>query len=210
MKLSHLTHLRQVLSPDAHKQLLEIILLAYNQTLEMGMITDDMVEDDITERICIRASFICRSIAIDLQPFHQKSDRSRTSRRRGKAPAVDISFVTGWGGDVFFGLECRVLEETNQRLYKEYIDEGIERFVSEKYCSHADRAAMVGYVRQGDGNAVSIHLCSLVRSLSHVVSVDTTVDLPTKNRCFASVHRRLQEPPIALSHLLLDYQRTSH
>jgi hypothetical protein len=67
---------------------------------------------------------------------------------------IDIRFTHGYSESEYFSLECKLLNKTDKNrrwssLAREYIDEGVMRYVEERY-SGGTNGGMVGYVMDGD------------------------------------------------------------
>lgn len=59
---------------------------------------------------------------------------------------IDFKLFYGWNEQSYFGMECKRLTGSSKYLAKEYIHEGIMRYVSCKYSPGHDWAAMLGFV----------------------------------------------------------------
>ncbi len=69
---------------------------------------------------------------------------------------IDISFTHGYSPSEYFSLECKLLNRTDRQgrwfsLAGEYVNEGVMRYVDEKY-SGGENGGMIGYVMDGDTN----------------------------------------------------------
>ncbi len=67
---------------------------------------------------------------------------------------IDIRFTHGYSPSEYFSCECKLLNKTDKQgrwgsLAGEYIDEGVMRYVDEKY-SGGENGGMIGYVMDGD------------------------------------------------------------
>jgi hypothetical protein len=71
-------------------------------------------------------------------------------------PDILFSFDNSRDEDVYFACECKFLNKTDKNgrwfsLAGEYIDEGVMRYINEKY-SGGSNGGMLGYVMDGDTN----------------------------------------------------------
>ena len=89
-------------------------------------------------------------------PFRIELESSELSLATGEVVGrVDLHFSSGYREDVYFALECKRLNVRSagghrRSLAKAYVDDGIMRFVAEKYGRGLDKGGMLGYVMDGD------------------------------------------------------------
>ena len=65
---------------------------------------------------------------------------------------IDFKLQYDWGEESYFGMECKRISSTDKNLAREYVAEGVMRFVSGKYSPGHAIAAMIGFII--DGNMV--------------------------------------------------------
>ncbi len=63
---------------------------------------------------------------------------------------IDIKIIYSFDEGEYFGIECKRVSGKNSKLARDYVKEGVLRFVSEKYSPGHDWAAMLGFVIDGD------------------------------------------------------------
>ena len=103
--------------------ILEIVCAAYTILYKNQLVKPEMSEDEITEELFKEIVFAWKtsSITETVIPINQKIDKNQ-ARDRGKPPTIDFCFRDRWVKEAFFGFECKLLAEGNNRLYKEYIE----------------------------------------------------------------------------------------
>jgi len=99
-----------------------------------------------------------------------------------------------------FIIECKRLKTAD----KEYIDEGLERFIVLKYAKGDDFAGMIGFVISGDKLNICKGLNTKIKSLKHTSSI-SCVD---PGISFTSEHERIDKTQIKIYHFFLDFSLT--
>jgi len=103
-------------------------------------------------------------------------------------------------------IECKRLRLDGE-LPRRYVAEGIARFVSGSYASEETRARMVGYIQEGDPNAIidringEVLVHPFMGSGHELHQVSGLVSIPI--RCL-SRHARTAAQPVELTHHLLE------
>ncbi|MFO0055605.1 MAG: hypothetical protein ACK53Q_22080 [Dolichospermum sp.] len=80
---------------------------------------------------------------------------TRRSQRSLKPDGfIDFKMVYSWDIEDYFGIECKRVSSTkpNRHLAKDYVIEGVKRFVEGTYSIGDDYAAMLGFVIDGKVN----------------------------------------------------------
>ena len=114
----------------------------------------------------------------------------------GDKARTDISFR--FSGMEYI-MECKRLKFAD----KEYIEEGVERFVNLKYAKGDDQAAMVGFVINGDKVKIAKRLRYKIIPLDHTLTASEVSAIPR----FDSRHKRVDNTQILLDHLFFDFQK---
>ena len=90
-------------------------------------------------------------IADDKPP---RIDDEASSRRNDESVKpdgrIDFKFIYTYTEHGFFGLECKRVSGSDADLAKEYVRQGLMRFVEGKYSPGHQAAAMLGFVIDGD------------------------------------------------------------
>jgi hypothetical protein len=129
------------------------------------------------------------------------------------APRIDIKISGGWFiEDQYYGIEAKIVVENNFRtrnstqLTKDYIENGIKRFIDGKYSSGMDNGCMVGYVIEGRCNEIisKINNCLIgfnrKREIIHNIS---ELDICVYGK---SIHTRvITKKEFCLCHIFLDF-----
>ena len=136
-------------------RLLEIVCSAYAILYENRTVEPEMSEDEITEELFKEIVFVWSksSIPKTVIPINQKIDKAN-AKDRGRPPTIDFCFRDRWVKEAFFGFECKLLAEGDNRLCKEYIDNGLCRYLQGKYCAGGSAGSMIGYINSGSIIAV--------------------------------------------------------
>lgn len=78
-------------------------------------------------------------------------DDPHTAEERGR---IDIRFIHGYDESVYFAFECKRLNVTGQSgrasLAREYVVEGMLRFVTGRYAAGLTQGGMIGFVMDGN------------------------------------------------------------
>ena len=107
-----------------------------------------MSENTITEEwiVHVQQRWRVSRIPSSIVPIHEKPDTSKASKR-GKPPTIDFCFRSEWNKQSYFGAECKLVEADNKRLCDEYVEQGMKRYINQKYRPEYLEGAMIGYVR---------------------------------------------------------------
>jgi hypothetical protein len=66
---------------------------------------------------------------------------------------IDLKFSHGYREDVYFSLECKrlnvIMEGGRRSLAADYVDKGMMRYITGKYCKDLDKSGMLAYVMDG-------------------------------------------------------------
>ncbi len=124
-----------------------------------------------------------------------------------RAPRIDIS--VWWdilADDAFFTIECKRLAPGH--LAREYIDEGLLRFVSGKYATTFDAAGMIGFAIADAPETLLAHVNKRVRQRPELSDADLLVTSPPIASLATVYGSRHQRPStykaIRITHLFLD------
>jgi hypothetical protein len=131
--------------------LLKIVCDAYQELCGNHNIKQEMSEDEITEELFKEVVLIWSksSITETIRPINQKIDRT-SAKPRGRPPTIDFCFRDKWVSEAFFGFECKLLAEGDTRLYNEYIENGLYRYLRGTYSARGSAGSLVGYVKLGN------------------------------------------------------------
>ena len=103
-----------------------------------------------------------------------------------------------------FGAECKRLRSDQLKLLNEYIDNGVNRFVSGKYSSKSTVASMIGYIQEGSISEIVTKLMPLMKNTN--LRENFVRLILEMNPEYKSVHvRTLDSQVITLHHLFFDF-----
>lgn len=142
--------LAEQIGEDGIAKLLALVCDAYDMLYKHKIVKLGMSEDEITEELFKEIQIVWRvsSIPQTIVPINQKIDKT-FGKDRGKPPTIDFCFRDRWVKEAFFGFECKLLAEGDVRLYKEYIENGLYRYLQGKYCARGSAGSLIGYVNSG-------------------------------------------------------------
>lgn len=134
-----------------------------------------------------------------------------TERDDGTAHlSSDIDFVVTMGDeeDIYLACECKRLnvpfKSGKKTLVREYIKEGLSRFLTGKYSPGLPYAMMLGYVM--DGNAVSAKRALRQALTRRATELQLTfLSVSDDRRPFESRHDRVDNCEIQITHRLLPW-----
>jgi hypothetical protein len=196
--------LAQELGPGGIMTLLGIICKAYENLRVYRKVTPEMDELEITEELFIELELIWKKMDLSLIPHHEKSDRKE--KRRGRAPTIDFCFRHRWHRNSYFGAECKMLEEKNNRLYDLYVAEGVCRYISGKYGKTCSAGSMIGYIRIGNTTEIINEVKIRVNKLSESFEMRQADSIGRFTEHYRSVHnRKIGRSPFHIHHLFFSF-----
>ena len=145
-----LTNIQDTFKNAFEKDCLERLITAYDKAIDEKIYQSDWHENDFNEQICeyIRRdrTYIVKSIIVETEHklFSRAKDKSKGFA--DKLPRIDFVFHT-WGKLSYVHyMEAKRLKENNSALKRAYIDDGMDRFISQKY----PLGNMIGYLIEGN------------------------------------------------------------
>jgi hypothetical protein len=111
--------------------------------------------------------------------------------------------------DYYFAFECKRLE--NLRKNNAYIKDGIRRYVGNIYARAMPFAGMIGFVEKGNIIKIKNNINDRLFNLNKIKELETIKMLALEELekdfkfSYVSIHRRVENIPIKLYHLFLDY-----
>jgi len=121
------------------------------------------------------------------------------------SPRIDIKIMkTDWTEESFITVECKRLD-TNLTLINEYINNGMDRFISGKYCLNNNCSFMVGFIIEGSNNNV---VKKLDNSIEKKYTSEGILKEIQKDIHYFSKHDRLKgHTPFRIHHLFANLDR---
>lgn len=197
--------LAKELGPDGIMTLLRIICEAYKELRASGRVTAIMSEPEITEELYVELLDVWKKADISLMPVHEKSHGKR-KKGRGKTPTIDFCFRHKWDRNSYFGAECKLLEENNSELYKLYVDEGVNRYLSGKYGEKCSVGSMIGYIIIGNTAEIINKVKIRVDKLSNISNIKKFDSINGFTDHYKSVHgRKVGNSPFHIHHLFFSF-----
>ena len=182
--------------------LLELMWAAYKNMIaaSRGLLANN--ENQITEEWYACLLVLWKTKNISLVPIMEKTDAT-SARVKGKKPTIDFAFRSQWETHIYFGAECKIVEEKNNKLRKEYINQGMLRFIKGTYSSKAPVAAMVGYVKKGDPIQIAKEINNDIQKIDGTPSL-IKCQHSSEMQYISNHSRSIGISPFGLYHLFFD------
>ncbi len=136
-------------------------------------------------------------------------DDPKTAEEKGR---IDIRFIHGYDESVYFAFECKRLNVPGNRgcksLAREYVEEGMARFVIGKYAAGLKQGGMIGFVMNGDSTAATAKVDEAIRTRTRLLlmvpgtGLTTSSLFPAEHAVRETKHPR-RTPALALHHVFL-------
>lgn len=122
---------------------------------------------------------------------------------------IDIKLAISYNCDHYYSFECKRLLKTtsgNKKIEREYINDGLQRYIELKYSSKMNVAGMIAFVESGDIIKIAPRIKTAVQA---VATSGTTVkdisDTYLHKYVYSSTHTRNDNTNIDISHIVLDF-----
>lgn len=149
------TDLAAKLGSGGIKEILEIMWIGFHDLRRENIITASFGENRITQEWYIRVSKRWYSknraarMKIHITPITQYADDTMAISSRN-SPTIDFCFRAWNIADGYFGAECKLLKENDDKKAKRYVETGVKNFISGRYGSSSSVSSMIGYILSGD------------------------------------------------------------
>ena len=198
-------------SPLMERRIHQLIVAGFRLWANEGFVRFDNREESLTVRMldlmdAVRREWglgfrVCREQLVDTDAILAGTGNPAKARRIDLMVFVESSF----DGDTFLGVECKRLD-LSADLCREYVKEGMMRFVDGHYAVKTRVAAMIGYVIDGSPGDTMVKVNGYVESIlgsGHaLVPADSVGGLET---VYASCHTRFSPfPRLRLTHFFFD------
>ena len=136
-------------------------------------------------------------------------DDLQTAEEKGR---IDLRFIHGCDESVYFAFECKRLNVPAdggcKSLAREYVEEGMMRFVTGKYAAGLSQGGMIGYVMNGDFQLPTARVDAEIRTRNRQLRMASSKGLaPSGFFPSASVVRETKhscrKPALTLHHVFL-------
>ena len=122
---------------------------------------------------------------------------------------IDIKIIYSYNENEYFGMECKRVSSTkpNRHLAKDYVIEGVKRFVEATYSIGHDYAAMLGFVIDGKVNDCIDLICDRLNKYKNDICLkEDWVDeqsFGTTQNIYRTSHLQNGQDIISILHLFL-------
>jgi len=188
------------------KNILEIFIKAYRELYASGRIKSTMTEPEISEELFVELQFEWRRANISLVIIPEKSHR-KNKKSRGKTPTIDFCFRGRWDSLSYFGFECKLLKEGDNKLNSLYITEGVNRYISGKYSKNYPIGAMIGYETYGTPTKIIHDIKQKVNKVADIAKMKKSNLISNFSDHYFSLHSRniTGHSSFQLYHLFFDF-----
>lgn len=126
-----------------------LIIEAYQTSLTEKVIQLNWEENDISQELYEKIDVNPKRLKWNITPFREFYLPQNTKKEKGfanKLPRIDFRMSNIFGKlEYKYFCETKRLKEKDSKLKRAYIDEGMDRFISEKY----PMGCMLGYLLEG-------------------------------------------------------------
>jgi len=125
--------------------LLNVVIAAYRCLKEKNIVDQSWPEDKITRELYVQIQIYVLKKGINTIPVHQYPIYLKKAKK-GKPPTIDFVFRKGFQESPYLGFECKIVNDKNTTSIKNYIYEGMFRFLSGKYARNEKVGGMTAYL----------------------------------------------------------------
>lgn len=145
-----LTNIQDKFKKAFEKDCFELLVNAYKLALSEKEYQLDWDENDFSEQICenIRRdkTYINKNIIVETEHKNFSSTKNKSKGFADKLPRIDFAFHTWNQYTCIHYMEAKRLKESDSKLKRAYINEGMNRFIYQKY----PLGNMIGYLIEGN------------------------------------------------------------
>lgn len=139
-----------LIGPDAEREVLQVVVISYIDLRGKNIIQNNWEEDRITKELYQEILIFWRQTATTSPVYplipHSQYPLYPKVTKIGRAPAIDFVFRRGFEEEAYFAFECKLLDHSDRRLVREYVEEGMKRYITGKYSSKMSFGGMVGFM----------------------------------------------------------------
>lgn len=123
------------------------------------------------------------------------------------SPRIDVKISKNdWAEESFISVECKRID-TGSALASKYVNDGMDRFISGKYCPKNNSSFMVGFVIKGDNKEV---VKKIDKYIEKKYSKSDVLNLLEKEIHYRSQHiRKKGFSPFKIHHLFANIDKLS-
>ena len=194
---------------DGIRNILSMICEAYIELCNRPnkhKITATMGEIDITAELFVELEIVWKNKGTtSIVPHHEYPDRD-DGKNRGKPPAIDFCLRDRFIKKFYFGAECKLLKEDDDTSYKQYVVEGVNRYLEGKYGKKCSCGSMIGYITTGDIVKIIGGVKIKVDEVSDISKMDESYTINGFDEHYESKHTRLVGyTPFCIHHLFFSF-----
>jgi hypothetical protein len=182
--------LSSIIGPVTDLQLLKVVIIAYKALSEEKKVKEDWQEDKITRELLFRIQVHVQKNGVNAFPTHQYPLFLKTPKK-GRPPTIDFVFRKGYDESPYFGFECKIVDDRKSSSVRDYIDEGMKRFLSGKYAAAEKLGGMIAYLLNREVETCVLKINELIKkemgSTASLTRFAIDVDF---NEIFRSIHAR--------------------
>ena len=189
------------IGPNNDLQILKVVIFSYIALREEKVVDENWPEDKITRELCVQIQIYVTKNGINTIPIHQYPIYLK-NEQVGRPPTIDFVFRKGFEESHYLGFECKIVNDKKITSIRDYIDEGMNRFLSGKYAKNEKVGGMVAYL-------INRELLNCVAEINEKVMDKLGIEncltktrlIKEFNGLYTSKHKRVE---------LLDYFRIYH
>lgn len=183
------------------QQCCQLIIDAYHTSLNEKVIQLDWEENDISQELLEKIDANKKRLKWGIIPFREFYLPQNTKKVKGfanKLPRIDLKMSNIYKEQEYkYFCEAKRLKEIDSSLKRAYIDEGMDRFITEKY----PMGCMLGYLLAGKTNETINGINYLLKKDKR--DTETLILKPSKiiKPYYESSHSKIG----ILKHMILDF-----
>lgn len=183
-----------------------LIIEAYQTSLIEKVIQLDWEENDISQELYEKIDANPHRLKWKIVTFREFYLPQNVKKEKGfanKLPRIDLRMSNIFGKlEYKYFCEAKRLKEKDAKLKRAYIDEGMDRFISEKY----PVGCMLGYLLEGDLDKTIEGINSLLEKEER----NTEILNLKPNKLLKTVYESNHSHIGTLKHLVFDFTSISH
>jgi hypothetical protein len=187
---------------------LDLTVASWNAVLLKKSITSKNSEPEIARELTVAMIFEKKHRRIGNFRIHDEVVTRSTPSMPKPDGRIDIMITYSNDEDEYFGMECKRIDDGSNALTKEYVDQGVKRFVVGKYSPNHPWGAMLGFVIDGKTsnciNRVKAQLSKHKQQTQMKSGWDVEKSFGIRQNLFRTQHHQpKQENQITILHLFL-------
>jgi hypothetical protein len=200
------------LKRDLIVTIFDLLRIGWAAVCASGEITPGSIEPEIARRLSREMISEKKRRRIPVR-FEEEAGTVPSPDAMRVTGRIDVKVIYSFDEDEYFGIECkRVSGRRGDGLADKYVEEGIARFVSEKYSPGHGWAAMIGFVIDGEVVQAVELVAAAVVSKGLAIALDggwvPECRFGSQEHLYCTCHRQCGHgSPISILHLFLSLER---